>query len=75
MVFLGLGSIIGAGVFVLSGVAANELAGPAVILSYCVAATAALLSALCYAEMAVSLPIAGGAFNYVSVTFGELAAW
>lgn len=45
MVFLGLGSIIGAGVFVLSGVAANELAGPAVVLGYCVAATAALLSA------------------------------
>ena len=45
------------------------------ILSYVVAATAALLSALCYAEMAVSLPIAGGAFNYISISFGELAAW
>ncbi|KAI7841378.1 hypothetical protein COHA_004996 [Chlorella ohadii] len=75
LVFLGIGSIIGAGVFVLSGVAANELAGPAVIISYLVAATAALLSALCYAEMAVSLPVAGGAFNYISVSFGELAAW
>ncbi|PRW59844.1 transcription elongation factor SPT5-like protein 1 [Chlorella sorokiniana] len=75
LVFLGIGSIIGAGVFVLSGVAANELAGPAVIVSYLVAATAALLSALCYAEMAVSLPVAGGAFNYISVSFGELAAW
>lgn len=48
---------------------------PAVTLSYLVAATAALLSALCYAEMAVSLPIAGGAFNYISISFGELAAW
>lgn len=48
---------------------------PAVVISYLVAAAAALLSALCYAEMAVSLPIAGGAFNYVAVTFGELAAW
>ncbi|EFN50706.1 hypothetical protein CHLNCDRAFT_7483, partial [Chlorella variabilis] len=75
LVFIGIGSIIGAGVFVLSGVAANELAGPAVIVSYLVAGVAALLSALCYAEMAVSLPIAGGAFNYICITFGELAAW
>lgn len=49
MVFLGLGSVIGAGVFVLSGVAANQLAGPAVTLSYLAAAAAALLAALCYA--------------------------
>lgn len=48
---------------------------PAVIVSYLVAGVAALLSALCYAEMAVSLPIAGGAFNYICITFGELAAW
>ncbi|KAL4420141.1 hypothetical protein ABPG77_010357 [Micractinium sp. CCAP 211/92] len=75
LTFLGLGSIIGAGVFVLSGVAARELAGPAVITSYLVSATAALLSALCYTEMAVSLPITGGAFNYISISFGELAAW
>lgn len=64
-----------AGVFVLSGVAANQLAGPAVVLSYLLAGTAALLSALCYAEMAVSLPVAGGAFNYISISFGEMAAW
>ena len=75
LTFLGLGSIIGAGVFVLSGVAAHDLAGPAVVFSYLVAAAAALLSALCYAELAVKLPVAGGAFNFVSVTFGELAAW
>jgi APA family basic amino acid/polyamine antiporter len=43
--------------------------------SYAVAGLAALLSALCYAEMAVGLPIAGGAFNYICITFGELAAW
>ncbi|KAL4458687.1 hypothetical protein ABPG75_013552 [Micractinium tetrahymenae] len=75
LTFLGLGSIVGAGVFVLSGVAARELAGPAVITSYLVSAMAALLSALCYTEMAVSLPITGGAFNYISISFGELAAW
>lgn len=61
--------------FVLSGVAAKELAGPAVTLSYLSAAAAALVSALCYAEMSVALPITGGAFNYISITFGELAAW
>jgi len=48
---------------------------PSVIISYLVAAAAALLAALCYAEFAVEIPVAGGAFNYISVTFGELAAW
>lgn len=48
---------------------------PAVIVSYAVAALAALLSAFAYAEFACDVPVAGGAFNYVSITFGELAAW
>ena len=61
--------------FVLTGVAANTLAGPAVVVSFLLAATCALLAALSYSEFATSLPVAGGAFNYVSVTFGELAAW
>ncbi len=48
---------------------------PAVVLSYTVAAAAALLSGLCYTEFVVDLPTAGGAFNYVSVVFGEFTAW
>ncbi|KAK9811336.1 hypothetical protein WJX72_002052 [[Myrmecia] bisecta] len=75
LVMLGIGAIIGAGVFVLTGVAAAEHAGPAVVVSFLVAAFAALLSALSYTEFVVDLPIAGSAFNYISLTFGELAAW
>ncbi|GJP49301.1 hypothetical protein CLOM_g8527 [Closterium sp. NIES-68] len=72
---LGVASIIGAGVFVITGVAARDHAGPAVILSYLLSATSALLSALCYTEFAVHLPVAGGAFSYLMVTLGELPAF
>jgi basic amino acid/polyamine antiporter, APA family len=75
LTFLGIGSIIGAGVYVLSGVTAKDIAGPSVVLSYLIAATAALLSALSYSEFAVDLPLTGGAFNYICVTFGEGVAW
>lgn len=72
---LGVGMIIGAGVFVSTGAAAAELAGPAVILSFVVGGVSSLMSALVYAEFAAQYPIAGGAFNYISLSFGELAAW
>ncbi|KAK9819560.1 hypothetical protein WJX81_003898 [Elliptochloris bilobata] len=62
-------------VFVLTGVAAHDHAGPAVVVSYLVAALAALLSGLAYCEFVVDQPVAGGAFNMVSSTFGELAGW
>ncbi|KXZ55291.1 hypothetical protein GPECTOR_3g427 [Gonium pectorale] len=75
LVMLGIGCIIGAGVFVLTGVAARKYAGPAVVLSYALSALTAMLTAFCYAEYAAELPVAGGAFNYVSMTFGEFAAW
>mmetsp|Transcript_15504 Transcript_15504/g.46826 ORF Transcript_15504/g.46826 Transcript_15504/m.46826 type:complete len:678 (+) Transcript_15504:234-2267(+) len=75
LIMLGIGGIIGSGVFVLTGVAAREHAGPAVVISYSVAAAAALLSGLCYTEFTVDLPTAGGAFNYVAVVFGEFTAW
>lgn len=73
--FLGVGMIIGAGVFVSTGAAAANLAGPAVVISFVVGGVSSLLSALVYAEFAAEYPIAGGAFNYISLTFGELAAW
>ncbi|KAG2448496.1 hypothetical protein HYH02_006387 [Chlamydomonas schloesseri] len=75
LVMLGIGCIIGAGVFVLTGVAARKYAGPGVVVSYGLSAVTAMLTAFCYAEYAAELPVAGGAFNYVSMTFGEFAAW
>jgi len=67
---LSLGSVVGAGCFVLTGVAAKDHAGPSVSLSYLFAAAAALLSAVCYLEFAVESPRAGGAFSYVSIVGG-----
>ncbi|KAJ8644582.1 hypothetical protein MRB53_006330 [Persea americana] len=75
LVGLGLGGMVGAGVFVTTGRAARVLAGPAVVLSYAVAGLCALLSAFCYTEFAVDMPVAGGAFSYLRVTFGEFAAF
>ena len=72
---LSLGSVVGAGCFVLTGVAAKDHAGPSVALAYLFSAGAALLSAVCYLEFAVESPRAGGAFSYVSVVGGELPAW
>ena len=53
----------------------KEVAGPSIILSYITASGAAVLAALSYAEFATAMPVAGGAFNYIKATFGELAAW
>ncbi|CAA7397006.1 unnamed protein product [Spirodela intermedia] len=72
---LGLGGMVGAGVFVTTGRAARLCAGPAVVLSYATAGLCALLSAFCYTEFAVDMPVAGGAFSYLRVTFGEFAAF
>eukprot|EP00250_Pteridium_aquilinum_P005895 c15915_g1_i1 orf=19-1578(-) len=72
---LGVGGMVGAGIFVTAGVAANSRAGPAVILSFFVAGFAALLSAFCYTEFAVELPAAGGAFSYLGISLGEFAAF
>lgn len=68
---LGVGGMVGAGVFVTTGRAARLCAGPAVVLSYAIAGLCALLSAFCYTEFAVDMPVAGGAFSYLRVTFGE----
>lgn len=72
---LGTGMIVGAGIFVSTGAAAKNLAGPAVIISFLVAGISALLSALCYSEFAAEFPLAGGAYNYISMSLGEFAAW
>ncbi|KAG6527009.1 cationic amino acid transporter 6, chloroplastic-like [Zingiber officinale] len=75
LVGLGIGGMIGAGVFVATGRAARLYAGPAIVLSYAIAGLCALLSAFCYTEFAVDMPVAGGAFTYLRVTFGEFAAF
>src|SRR5881409_3245086 len=72
---LGVGAIIGTGIFVLTGVAAHERAGPAMILSFVVAGFACALAALCYAEFASMAPVAGSAYTYAYATLGELFAW
>lgn len=70
LVGFGVGGMVGAGVFVTSGRASRMYAGPAVVLSYAIAGFCALLSAFCYTEFAVDMPVAGGAFSYIRVTFG-----
>lgn len=75
LTLLGIGAIIGAGVFVLTGVAAATQAGPAVSLSYVLAGLAALFAALSYAELATSVGGTGSAYNYAYSSFGELLAW
>lgn len=72
LVGLGVGGMLGAGVFVTTGRVARDTAGPAVFASYVVAGVSALLSSLCYAEFSVRVPVAGGAFSYLRVTFGRL---
>ena len=72
---LGIGAIIGAGIFVLTGVAAARYAGPAISLSFVVAGFACAMAALCYAEFASMIPIAGSAYSYSYATMGELVGW
>src|SRR5438270_14100877 len=72
---LGVGAIIGAGIFVMTGRAAAQDAGPAIILSYVVAGIGCALAALCYAEFASMVPVAGSAYTYAYATLGELFAW
>jgi len=72
---LGIGSIIGTGIFVFTGVAASQYAGPGLIISMLIAATACVFAGLCYAELAAMIPVSGSAYTYAYATFGELIAW
>jgi APA family basic amino acid/polyamine antiporter len=72
---LGVGAIIGTGIFVLTGVAAHDKAGPALTLSFVVAGIACVFAAFCYAEFASMVPVAGSAYTYAYATLGELFAW
>src|SRR6187549_2570833 len=75
LVALGIGAIIGAGLFVRTAAAAGQAAGPGVTLSFIVAAVGCAFAGLCYAEFAAMIPVAGSAYAYSYVTMGELTAW
>ena len=75
LIAYGIGATVGAGLFVVTGEAAKSLAGPSVSVSFLVAAFSGLLSAFCYAEFATRIPVAGGAYAYSYVCFGEAVAW
>ncbi|MDI9357669.1 MAG: amino acid permease [Phycisphaerales bacterium] len=75
LLMLGVGGIIGAGLFSITGYAAGMYAGPAIIISFIIAGLGCLFAGLCYAELASMLPVAGSAYSYSYVTMGELIAW
>lgn len=75
LVFLGIGAIIGAGLFSITGIAAAENAGPAIIISFLFAALGCAFAGLCYSELSTMIPISGSAYTYAYVVFGELIAW
>ena len=75
LIMLGIGAIIGTGIFVVTGVAANQNAGPALSLSFVLAAIVVILSGLSFAEFASRVPVIGGPYAYLYVVFGGFAAW
>jgi APA family basic amino acid/polyamine antiporter len=75
IIAMGIGAIIGAGIFVLTGTAAATYAGPAIVLSFILAGIACAFVGLCYAELSAFLPVAGSTYTYTYATLGELAAW
>ena len=75
LITLGIGAIIGAGIFVLTGAAAARYAGPAIVLSFVLAGIACAFAGLCYSEFASLIPIAGSAYTYGYATLGEFFAW
>src|SRR6476469_6974433 len=75
LITLGIGAVIGTGIFVLSGTTAADNAGPAIVFSMILAGTASGLAGLCYSEFASTVPIAGSAYTYGYATLGEFVAW
>jgi len=75
LVMIGIGCIIGAGVYVMTGTAASNYAGPAVVISFALAGLACAFTALCYAELSSTLPVAGASYSYAYAALGEVFAW
>jgi len=75
LLFLGIGATVGAGIFVVTGVAAGNYAGPAVILSFVISGIVAVFAAMCYVELAAMIPCAGSAYTYAYAGLGEIFAW
>lgn len=75
LIALGVGAVVGTGIFILPGTVAAEHTGPAIIFSFIIAAIVCLLSAMCYSEFSSVIPVAGSAYTYSYVVFGELIAW
>ncbi len=75
LILLGIGSIVGTGIFVLTGTAAAQHAGPALAISFIISGAGCLCAGLCYAEFASMIPLSGSAYSYAYATIGELLAW
>lgn len=75
LMLLGIGAIVGAGLFSITGIAAAENAGPAIVISFVIAAIGCAFSALCYSELATMIPVSGSVYTYSYVAFGEVVAW
>ncbi|OPX70851.1 MAG: putative fructoselysine transporter [Methanoregulaceae archaeon PtaB.Bin009] len=75
LVFFGIGAVIGTGIFVITGIAAANYAGPALVISFVISGAACLFAALCYAEFATMVPVAGSAYTYSFASLGEIWAW
>src|SRR5271154_4221167 len=75
LIAFGIGAIIGSGIFVLTGLAAAQHAGPAIVISFMVAGIGCMFAGLCYSEFAAMVPVAGSAYAYSYATLGEVVAW
>jgi APA family basic amino acid/polyamine antiporter len=75
LLFLGIGAVVGTGIFVITGIAAAEHAGPAIVLSFVISGIVCILAALCYAEFSAMVPVAGSAYTYCYASLGEIWAW
>ncbi|KAI9122478.1 hypothetical protein K1719_006318 [Acacia pycnantha] len=75
LIWMGIGSVVGSGIFVISGQEAHDHAGPAIVLSYVASGVSAMLSVFCYTEFAIEIPVAGGSFAYLRVELGNFAAF
>lgn len=75
LILLGIGAVVGTGIFVITGIAASDYAGPAIVISFVISGLVCILAALCYAEFSAMVPVAGSAYTYCYTSLGEIWAW